>query len=204
MAKVIPGPVISKVQGSVGPVTYYTLLGQQVVRARVRPHQKISSGRYWARQFFKDTMALWYFKKRFTALSWLDDAAGVMHGVNRFVQQNHPLGDVLSCVWPTHNAPFPPVSVCKVDHGPTWWYYFSWPPAGYPDYYSMLFHADADANHNLTVSSEEISVGTYIASVPKPLEPSWFIALTALNPDFPQADQRQIQRTLYADIPLCP
>lgn len=130
MARVKAGPLVSGIRGSVGPVTYYEMLGKQIVRARVRPHQKISSARYANRLSWKKLMAYWRNHRNEHVEAFRPWAlAHGMHAVNAWLHVNAPWTWPLKSLAVQDLSAQSPFSVHRHHGSPLYQFHVTWTPA---------------------------------------------------------------------------
>jgi len=202
MAKVRPGPLVSKVAGSIGPVVYYSHLGKTVVRARVRPHQKLTAGRIASRNAIKTLMAFWRIHKTNRRTAWNSQASPAMHGVNLFVRDNRPYVPDLQYSWP----PSP----------------YSWSlPQFYRELSAGFWYLHATINWDNLPGMKSIHVGTvgsimgddgtsgvsypatHLHSQMGPSGPSYvYVALSPTTPIGINPLARQVYRAAWNDLPI--
>lgn len=91
MVKITHGPIVSSASGAVGPIVLVEGFFGPYARTRVRPHQKITSKRWWNRFYWKRLMSWWAYVWGGARNTWTAEGTqhGV-HGVNRFITRNHP------------------------------------------------------------------------------------------------------------------
>lgn len=128
-------------------MTYYEMLGKQIVRARVRPHQKITAGRYASRLRLKNLMARWHANYSANGANrWRDAAWPDMHGVNLYIRLNTPWADPPAFLLPPVQGAYPLPTICA-DHSDPYHYHYhlTWNPADYPgfDWMTAWFYQGA-------------------------------------------------------------
>ncbi len=205
MARVKAGPLVSGIRGSVGPVTYYEMLGKQIVRARVRPHQKISSARYANRQQWKLLMSWWSHTRFSFHYYWQDAAANEMHGVNLFIRQNRPVVTTPAYLWPRKDFTYPAFTIRRQDLGANWKIWYSWNPADYPTGWKFGVAYAGSGPYFYGWQGNPLTSGHMEVTYPKKADATVY---TALGPPgtggMLSHDYHQLQRALVADLPPYP
>lgn len=202
MAKVKPGPVVSSVSGSVGPVTYYEHLGRTIVRARVRPHQKISSARYWNRQAWKDVMRWWRIFRPLSSREWRYHAANRMHGVNLFVQRNRPVETLPLYYWPPLEMLWPDMLCMKTDLGDRWRITFFWMGNLWEPWTRLGFAFQAADGYNEGLYIVNVTDPYWVRDCYKLDGSAWYVMLNMAWGEPNRYTGGQVHRFMVDDMPL--